>query len=147
MNTEAKITKATLGFIFSPNLEQVALIQKNRPSWQAGKLNGLGGKCEKGETYTTCLSREVKEESALNIPRHSWQKLGNITWKEWRVAVFATRIEETLVNTARSLTDEKVFWVSTQQLPQNCMTNLHWLIPLARDVLSNNSPPTVTVHY
>ncbi len=39
-----------LGFAFDEDYEWVALIKKNRPQWQAGKLNGVGGKIEPNET-------------------------------------------------------------------------------------------------
>lgn len=32
-----------LGFMFSPDCQSVALIEKNSPSWQKGSLNGIGG--------------------------------------------------------------------------------------------------------
>ena len=35
-----------LGFLFSPDCKRVALIIKNRPDWQAGFLNGIGGKID-----------------------------------------------------------------------------------------------------
>lgn len=31
------------GLAFSTDLQHVALIKKNRPDWQAGKFNGIGG--------------------------------------------------------------------------------------------------------
>ena len=38
-----------LGFCFNTRLDQVVLIQKTRPEWQAGRLNGIGGHIENGE--------------------------------------------------------------------------------------------------
>ena len=38
------MTKYVVGFMFSPDKQFVALIRKNRPEWQAGKLNGIAGK-------------------------------------------------------------------------------------------------------
>jgi hypothetical protein len=32
------------GFLFRNNDTEVALIRKNKPDWQKGKLNGIGGK-------------------------------------------------------------------------------------------------------
>ena len=34
------------GFLFSPDRKKVLLIRKRRPAWQAGKLNGVGGKVD-----------------------------------------------------------------------------------------------------
>jgi 8-oxo-dGTP diphosphatase len=35
-----------LGFMFSSDHSEVALIRKRKPEWQRGKLNGIGGKCD-----------------------------------------------------------------------------------------------------
>jgi hypothetical protein len=34
------------GFMFANDFTEVALIRKNKPEWQRGKLNGIGGKVE-----------------------------------------------------------------------------------------------------
>ena len=39
-----------LAFIFDTKLNQILLIKKNRPDYQAGLLNGIGGKIEPNET-------------------------------------------------------------------------------------------------
>ena len=43
----------------------VLLIRKARPDWQAGKLNGIGGKVEGAETITEATVREFREETGL----------------------------------------------------------------------------------
>lgn len=52
-----------LGFIFSRDLSKVYLIRKNHPEWQAGKLNGVGGKINPGESGMEAMGREAMEES------------------------------------------------------------------------------------
>jgi 8-oxo-dGTP diphosphatase len=47
--------------------ERVLLVEKNRPAWQRGCLNLLGGKIEEGESELDCAIRELKEESGLTI--------------------------------------------------------------------------------
>ena len=42
----ADVTEYVVGFAFDKKRENVALIQKNRPPWQKGKLNGIGGHIE-----------------------------------------------------------------------------------------------------
>ena len=59
-----------LGFIFSK--ERVLLIQKAKPEWQAGKMNGIGGKLEKFETLHNAMQRECLEETGINIDAESW---------------------------------------------------------------------------
>lgn len=43
----------TIGFITCG--EKVLLMQKNRPAWQKGKFNGIGGKINKGESPLNCI--------------------------------------------------------------------------------------------
>lgn len=52
-----------LGFMFDHEEKHVLLIWKNRPKWQAGKLNGIGGKIEAGETPLQAMEREFTEET------------------------------------------------------------------------------------
>ncbi len=58
-----------LGFMFSPDEKKVLLIWKNRPSWQAGKLNGIGGKVNPGETPLEAMEREFIEETGF-VAKH-----------------------------------------------------------------------------
>lgn len=52
-----------LGFCFDIGYHNVLLIEKNRPPWQAGKLNGIGGKIEEGESPSGAMVREFQEET------------------------------------------------------------------------------------
>ena len=45
--------------------EKVLLVEKDRPAWQSGKLNLVGGKIEEGETPEQAALRELKEEAGL----------------------------------------------------------------------------------
>ena len=53
----------TVGIIFTPDLKAVYLLRKDRPKWQAGLLNGVGGKVEPHETFLSCMEREAREEA------------------------------------------------------------------------------------
>jgi hypothetical protein len=55
------------GFLFRENKTQVALIEKQRPAWQKGKLNGIGGRVEIDETPREAMKREFKEEAGADI--------------------------------------------------------------------------------
>jgi 8-oxo-dGTP diphosphatase len=125
--------RGTLGFIFTPDLQQVLLILKNRPDFAAGKYNGVGGKHEGDESDQACLTREVWEEAGISIPEENWLTVGHIEWSSWDGAVLTTVWHEN-ANKVVSQTDEPVSWHSVNNLPTNCMTNLYWLIPLAKDV-------------
>jgi len=51
-----------LGFLFSPSLDEVVLLKKNRPPWQKGYLNGVGGHVEQNESPLEAMNREAKEK-------------------------------------------------------------------------------------
>ncbi|MBI2056050.1 MAG: NUDIX domain-containing protein [Candidatus Sungbacteria bacterium] len=127
--------KYTLGFIFNESLDQVLLIHKLRPDWQAGKLNGVGGKMEQGEDHFDCIVREVREESSLAINKNAWVYLGDMGADSWQVHVFASIYKGLLsdAKTSEGADAEKVEWFPVHTLPSHTINNLSWLIPLAID--------------
>ena len=54
----------TLSFILSGNRVLLLRVGERNPAW-AGKLNGLGGHVERGETPRQAALREIKEEAGL----------------------------------------------------------------------------------
>lgn len=136
--------KSVLGFIFTPNFQKVLLIHKNRPDWQKGKLNGLGGKLNPKETKEDGIQREVQEESSLIISQ--WKFLGTLENNEDLVYVLSTvyggRLEDALTTT-----DEKVDWYLVDNLPKNIHSNLSWLIPFCMDFMSNKRIKKLGVFY
>ena len=93
-----------LGFAFSRDLTRVLLIRKLRPAWQAGRLNGIGGKLEPGETALEAMRRECREETGLNI--EDWDYFATIQSSEFTVSCFRTCTDD--IFHAQSLTDEQV---------------------------------------
>lgn len=57
-----------LAFIFNKDLDSVWLIKKNKPEWQKGCLNGIGGKIERGERPIDAMERELREETGIRLP-------------------------------------------------------------------------------
>lgn len=140
------MVKYTLGFIFTRDLKKVLLIKKLHPKWQRGKLNGLGGKIEKGETTLESITREVKEESDLDIEKTAWLFIGIFNSSEWIVEIFASLYKGN-PNDAKSIEKEKVKWVNAKNLPKNALENLQWLLPFILFKLQTNSKQTFTVKY
>lgn len=63
------------GFAFDKSLENVLMIRKTKPEWQAGLLNGIGGKIESYDhDVWAAQSREFWEETGLIVPPLRWYK-------------------------------------------------------------------------
>ena len=134
-----------LGFAFD-DLENVALIKKNRPDWQFGKLNGIGGHTEPGETILASMVREFAEETGLYVHRDKWQHYTTmLKHGTWVVEVY--RAFDVPIHQTRTMTDEFVCLAPARMLGDDVLSNLHWLIPLALDVGQPNSPNTVVCNY
>ncbi|MBX5456995.1 MAG: 8-oxo-dGTP diphosphatase [Thermogemmatispora sp.] len=71
---------ATLGYILSPDRQQVLMIQRNkRPDdLHFGKYNGLGGRLEPHEDVVSGMRREIREESGLEAEELVLR--GTISW-------------------------------------------------------------------
>jgi len=123
------------GFLFSPDRSRVLLIRKRRPAWQAGKLNGIGGKLEPGESPLDAMRREFREEADLDI--RGWQEILTLTGADdagtgvgWRGHFFRAFGP---VDEAHTITDETLEIHPVASLPRDTIPNLHWMIPLMLD--------------
>ncbi len=69
--------KFVVGFAFADHESsdrcRVLLVRKNRPEWQRGYLNGIGGKIEEDESPEAAMERECHEETGLAL---TWQYRG-----------------------------------------------------------------------
>jgi 8-oxo-dGTP diphosphatase len=123
------------GFLFNPDRSRVLLIRKRRPAWQSGKLNGLGGKIEPGETALDAMRREFREEAGVDVAE--WQHVLTLSgaddagsgrgWAGHFCPAFG------VVDAARAVTDEQLERHPTRPLPPDTIPNLHWIIPLMLD--------------
>jgi len=123
------------GFLFSEDHNQLLLIQKNRPKWQAGLYNAIGGKIEPGETDLAAMHREFKEETGLEDLE--WKQVMVLTGQAvespgWEVVFYKAFSNK--VYRAKTLTDEKLGLVNVVDVPRTpTIPNLKWLVPLCLD--------------
>jgi len=117
------------GFMFSPDRQRVLLIKKNRPSWQAGKYNGAGGKIEAGETPEAAMRREFREEAGID--QADWRYFARISGYHDHFCVhFFYAIGD--LDEAQSLTDETIVTLLIPNLAVwPLVRGLRWLIQLA----------------
>jgi 8-oxo-dGTP diphosphatase len=120
-----------LALLFTPDRQRVVLMRKLRPAWQAGRVNALGGKLLPGESAAAAASREVSEEAGVRVPADAWREL--VVWHDpvYRMHVLSTF--HAAAEYARTAEDQEVFLADVDDLPDECIGNLRWMIPLALD--------------
>lgn len=125
------VTEYVAGFMFSKDKKKVALILKNRPQWQRGMKNGIGGHVEPGEMASQAMVREFEEETGV---RHTkWDFFCTLNGPWGRVHFYRTMGNLDLL---RNVTDECICIHEVKHLHlAHVVPNLHWLIPMA---LSND---------
>lgn len=123
-----------LGFAFSRHGSVVLLIRKNRPEWQAGKFNGIGGKVEPGESPVEAMVREFREETGLVTAIGHWRLFLTYTPGEHGTRIHCFSTASVPLDQARSVTDEEVFQINLNdtRLSATLVPSLSWIIPMAR---------------
>lgn len=128
-----KTKRFCVGFLFSLQQNSVVLIRKERPEWQMGKLNGVGGKIEGNETPFDAMSREFHEETGVLIAPEDWLLflILHDDTEEWEVSFFFCAYSDR-VREVSTQTDEKVEVIDLSTLSRHdTIPNLQWLIPMA----------------
>lgn len=139
------MNKYVLGFAFD-DLDRVALIQKERPAWQAGKLNGVGGRIEGREEVLDAMVREFHEETGVVLP--NWDVVGVMRGADWHVTVLTATSPE--VRDVSTVTDEVVMlYVPGSLSPRECLANVITLIGLCSmpPEPPSNKRPTFVLYY
>ena len=119
-----------VGLMFSPDKKKVVLIKKNRPPWQAGRLNGIGGKVEPGEAIISAMIREFEEETGVLTSGTQWNPVVKlyvndvVVWFHWTIDRAYTQVQ--------SMTDEMVCirHIDRLQYGTETIQNLSWIIPM-----------------
>lgn len=108
-----------LGLAFTES--GVVMVQKNRPAWQAGKLNFVGGKLERGERPIDCMVREFLEETGVQTTTSDWTWFGTMARGEdsefagdegdFEVFMFRTEPDKKF-HLCRTVEDEEIIHVT-----------------------------------
>jgi len=118
-----------VGFMFSADLRFVLLVLKNRPDWQRGKLNGIGGKIEDDESPDQAMRREFLEEAAIDTD--DWLRFATLgDDRGWIIHFYYAKGD---INKAKTVTDEILMAIPLWNLNREprLIPNLTWLIPMA----------------
>lgn len=126
------MTRYVLGFLIDTKREKVVLIKKNRPEWQKGKFNGVGGKKREGESHIKAMTRECREETGLFIPIDGWEYFCILVKaNEYTVMCYKSFADLKVLENAKTMTDEEVHVKDISVISViNCNANLKWLVPL-----------------
>ena len=107
-----------LGFLFNQELTKVALIRKNRPEWQKGLLNGIGGQIEEKDGSTTndnpdynAMVREFREETG--VFHEKWLDFGVMRGSSFCVHLFVGAGD---LSKLKSVTDEEIVIVDLKEI-------------------------------
>lgn len=118
------------GFVFDGLGQIVLLIEKRRPKWQAGLLNGIGGSIEPGESPAQAMSREFLEEAGVTVNPSAWRDIAVLSFPAGRVFFFSL-FSGLACGGARAQTDEPLRCVRVSELGSlDVVPNLRFLIPL-----------------
>jgi 8-oxo-dGTP diphosphatase len=122
-----------LGFAFD-TYGRLALILKQRPDYQRGKYNGIGGKVEPDdESLAHAMEREFREETGVTVPHDQWRRCATMGRDGiWEVEVFTCRHKD--VENVKTTTDEEVRLVTCRWFHNNehlAMENVPLLIQVA----------------
>ena len=120
--------KYVLGFCFSPDMNEVVLIEKNIPEWQKGQLNGVGGKFEDDETPSFAMQREFMEETGVDIPANDWVYFGSLKGDDFCVMLFKVQTER-YIECETKETEKIGIYLSYYIHELNVIPNLYWIVP------------------
>lgn len=154
-----------LGFLFDNTRRHVLLIKKQRPEWQAGLYNGIGGKLESVDQGLPfkAMCREAEEEVGSTTigwrPYCILEVPPSVAPVEEERFALAKRIH---VFAACNTVDFERAHQKTDEEPQRfslhpgvahvgapliqwalCISNLRWLIPMASDTSIDPANPYV----
>jgi 8-oxo-dGTP diphosphatase len=142
------VTRYVLGFAFDSAGENVVLIRKTKPAWQAGKYNGVGGKVEAKELGIDAMIREFYEEAGVMTLPENWTRFSFLKGPGWTCECFYL-FNNHIARIVSTQTDEEIHtfpvFIATSEIPT--ISNLPWLIPAALNHKENNEEFHLTAEY
>lgn len=119
----------------------VSFVKKQRPAWQKGKYNLIGGKVEPGETFGEAMVREFEEETGVLV--NSWSLFLTLSFNGGVVAFYRARVLNMTIRRVRQMEDEEIVLLTTEELlqnPKSFLPNLQWIVPLGMYTHDNYEP-------
>ena len=134
-----------LGIAYSAHKNKVLLMKKNRPNWQKGLLNGIGGKIEINETPEHAITRECYEECGLYL---DWNGRGKMFGRNNDGSEFLCYIfyayDDSIFDFIQKEDEELFIYDIKDVFNFPLIPNLHFLIPFG---LFDDNCPVISLHY
>lgn len=137
--------KYVLGFVFDKDFNKVVLIKKNKPDWQKGKLNGIGGKIENGEEESDAMTREFLEEAGVFIHSNNWHNFATLNGSDFCVECFTAVINN--FDEIKTMEEEEIYIYNLNEPLGSHISNLSWLIPMAKNYYEDIDLLDIRVEY
>jgi len=128
--TRSRYMCYVVGFMINSTTRQILFIEKQRPDFQKGKWNGVGGKIEPGEEPVDAMVREFREEtSAVTDPR-DWEH--TITLKGADFVVYFFRTFVATFPPITQTTDEALGFYFLKSIYEDLpvLDNMRWTLPM-----------------
>jgi 8-oxo-dGTP diphosphatase len=122
------------GFLIDP-FNRLLLVEKQKPDWQAGRLNGIGGKIEFAEEPMDAMIREWREETGDDFT--DWYEFCKLDASDHAVVHFfkgrtVVPHHARLIKQDKNDVGERLLCIDTDMVHRHrTIPNLLWLIPLA----------------
>jgi 8-oxo-dGTP pyrophosphatase MutT (NUDIX family) len=109
------------------------LLGFKKTGFAAGKINGIGGKIERGETAVAAATREVEEEICVKVEEGDLRNMGHLTFlfparPQWDQIVYAF-LASTWTGEPVETREMAPAWYPIDAIPFQRMwaDNAHWL--------------------
>jgi 8-oxo-dGTP pyrophosphatase MutT (NUDIX family) len=124
--------QATLCLVVDKQSNKILLGMKKK-GFGAGKINGFGGKVEKGEEVKTAALRELQEEAGITVPQDNAHKAAELNFffphqPDWNQTVHVF-IAHTWNGDPAESDEMAPQWFNINEIPYNRMwvDDIHWL--------------------
>lgn len=113
-----------LNHVFTNDFKEMVCLEKNRgPKFLIGKITVPGGKIEGDDSIEKSASKEMFEETGLQIPESDWvifEKYEEHDYVLYKLAAFSSQCRE-----AKTMETERVFAAYVENVLEDCQENPH----------------------
>jgi len=114
-DTKREVLYSVTNFLFYKD-EYLMLLRSKDAKVDGGKLNGIGGKLEKGENFLDAAIRETKEETGYKVKLEDISFSGIIKLhggypQDWVMCFFKIKISDKEIPHGEQIPEGKLLWI------------------------------------